>query len=176
MVVVESSAFTFSIDSADAMRECGRLLGVLLKAGDLIMLDGPLGAGKTTFTQGIAQGMGVSERITSPTYVIAVTHRTPDEAPNLVHVDAYRLAGYDELDDLDLDSALIDSALVIEWGQGKAEALSADRLDITIERPTGATEEESVDDLYVDAPRQLSLRATGERSHALMVAMRALHE
>ena len=156
-----------AVPTAEDMRECGWLLGALLKAGDLIMLDGPLGAGKTTFTQGIAHGMGVSERITSPTYVIAVTHRTPAPAPDLVHVDAYRLADYDELDDLDLDSALEDSVLVIEWGQGKAEALSADRLDISIERPTGAAEEESVDDLYVDAPRQLSLRATGERSQVL---------
>ncbi|MBR6460040.1 MAG: tRNA (adenosine(37)-N6)-threonylcarbamoyltransferase complex ATPase subunit type 1 TsaE, partial [Actinomycetaceae bacterium] len=82
-------------------------------------------------------------------------------------VDAYRLGSYDELDDLDLDSALEDSALVIEWGQGKAEPLSADRLDITIERPTGAADTESVDDLFGDAPRQLSLRATGERSQLL---------
>lgn len=162
---------TIAVPTAEDMREYGRALGAILQAGDVIMLNGPLGAGKTTLTQGIAQGMGVSERITSPTYVIAVTHRAPENAPNLVHVDAYRLAGYDELDDLDLDSALIDSALVIEWGQGKAEALNADRLDITIERPTGAAEEESVDDLYTDAPRQLSLRATGERSQILADAL-----
>ena len=162
-----NSEWTINIPTAEVMREYGHALGAALHAGDVIMLNGPLGAGKTTFTQGIAQGMGVSERITSPTYVIAVTHRTPEAAPNLVHVDAYRLASYDELDDLDLDSALDDSALVIEWGQGKAEPLSADRLDISIERPTGAAEEESVDDLYVDAPRQLSLRATGERSQLL---------
>lgn len=158
---------TIDVQTAEDMREYGRALGAALQAGDVVMLNGPLGAGKTTLTQGIAQGMGVSERITSPTYVIAVTHRTLEDAPDLVHVDAYRLASYDELDDLDLDSALIDSALVIEWGQGKAEPLSADRLDITIERPTGADEEESVDDLYVDAPRQLALRATGERSQIL---------
>lgn len=159
---------TIDVRTAEDMREYGRLLGEVLKAGDFIMLEGALGAGKTTFTQGIAQGMGVSERVSSPTYVIAVTHRTSDSAPTLVHVDAYRLGGYDELDDLDLDSALDDSAIVIEWGQGKAEALSADRLNIAIERPTGASEEENVDDLYVDAPRQLTVYATGERSQFLV--------
>ncbi|MBR5951473.1 MAG: tRNA (adenosine(37)-N6)-threonylcarbamoyltransferase complex ATPase subunit type 1 TsaE [Actinomycetaceae bacterium] len=159
--------WTIDIPTAEDMREYGRALGAALQAGDVVMLDGPLGAGKTTFTQGIAQGMGVSERITSPTYVIAITHRTPEGTPNLVHVDAYRLAAYDELDDLDLDSALEDSALVIEWGQGKAEPLSADRLDISIGRPTGAAEEENVDDLYEDAPRKLTMRATGERSQIL---------
>ena len=108
-------------------RPWARALGNQLRAGDLVILSGSLGAGKTTLTKGIATGMGVTGRVTSPTFVIARVHRPdPDSGRTvpLVHVDAYRLAGAVELDDLDLDTDLDAAAVVIEWGEGVAEQLS----------------------------------------------------
>ncbi|MBE9375034.1 tRNA (adenosine(37)-N6)-threonylcarbamoyltransferase complex ATPase subunit type 1 TsaE [Saccharopolyspora sp. HNM0983] len=105
--------------------EFGRRLGALLRAGDLVLLDGPLGAGKTVLTRGIAAGMGVSGRITSPTFVLARVHRPASgTGPALVHVDAYRLGGLDEIDDLDLDTDLTEAAVVVEWGAGLVERLA----------------------------------------------------
>lgn len=104
-----------------------------LRRGDLVILDGPLGAGKTALTRGIAAGLGVAGRVSSPTFQIAREHRNPNPGrPGLVHVDAYRLGGadnphaLDDLDALDLDSELDDSVVVVEWGEGMAERL-ADR-------------------------------------------------
>jgi tRNA threonylcarbamoyladenosine biosynthesis protein TsaE len=110
----------------------GRRLGRLLRAGDVIVLTGDLGAGKTTMTQGIAEGLGVRGPITSPTFVIARVHPSLVGGPALVHVDAYRLGSAMELDDLDLDADLDQSVTVIEWGAGLAEQLSTDRLGITL--------------------------------------------
>ncbi|WP_124039216.1 tRNA (adenosine(37)-N6)-threonylcarbamoyltransferase complex ATPase subunit type 1 TsaE [Neoactinobaculum massilliense] len=155
------------IIDADAMREFGRILGTVLQRGDLVMLEGPLGAGKTTMVRGIAEGMNVSGRVTSPTFVIANVHHAREDGPDLVHVDAYRLASLEELDALDLDTSLEDAATVIEWGEGKTEVLTPDRLQIHINRPEGSTEGEDVVDLYRDAPRELVLEATGARSEAL---------
>jgi tRNA threonylcarbamoyladenosine biosynthesis protein TsaE len=107
-------------------------LGRLLRAGDLVVLTGDLGAGKTTLTQGIAEGLGVRGPITSPTFVIARVHPSLVGGPDLVHVDAYRLGGFAELDDLDLDTSLEDSVTVVEWGHGLAEDLSEDRLEVTL--------------------------------------------
>lgn len=105
--------------------EFGRRVGGLLRAGDLVLLDGPLGAGKTALTRGIAAGMGVSGRVTSPTFVIARVHRPESgTGPALVHVDAYRLTGLDEIDDLDLDTDLTEAAVVVEWGAGLVEQLA----------------------------------------------------
>ena len=87
-------------------------------AGDLVILSGDLGAGKTTLTQGIGAGLGVRGEITSPTFVIARVHPSLVGGPPLVHVDAYRLGGIDELDDLDLDTSLDDAVTVVEWGEG----------------------------------------------------------
>lgn len=117
----------------DATQEWGHRLGALLRAGDLLVLTGGLGAGKTTLTQGIAEGLGVRGPITSPTFVIARTHPSLVDGPDLVHVDAYRLEGAFELDDLDLDSDLTDVVTVIEWGAGVAEQLSDDRLEIVLD-------------------------------------------
>ncbi|PSK92923.1 tRNA threonylcarbamoyladenosine biosynthesis protein TsaE [Murinocardiopsis flavida] len=116
------------------MRALGGRVAALARAGDLLILSGPLGAGKTTFTQGLAAALGVRGRVTSPTFVIARTHPSLNGGPDLVHVDAYRLGRAEELDDLDLDAGLPDSVTVVEWGENVAEELSEARLEIAIER------------------------------------------
>jgi tRNA threonylcarbamoyladenosine biosynthesis protein TsaE len=125
----------------------GRRLAEQLRAGDLVLLIGPLGAGKTALTQGIGAGLGVRGAVVSPTFVIARSHaggRLP-----LVHVDAYRLSALDEVDDLDLDVSIADSVTVVEWGAGLVEQLSDARLEIRLDRR---------DDSEV---RQLSLTPVG---------------
>jgi tRNA threonylcarbamoyladenosine biosynthesis protein TsaE len=112
--------------------EFGRRLAELLRAGDLLVLTGPLGAGKTALTQGIGAGLGVRGAVVSPTFVIARVH--PGGRLPLVHVDAYRLGSLDEVDDMDLDVAVADSVTVVEWGAGLVEQLSEARLELTIER------------------------------------------
>lgn len=114
----------------------GRALGAVVRAGDLVLLDGGLGAGKTTLTKGIAAGMGVTGRVLSPTFVLARVHppAAVGSGPPLVHVDAYRLHGALELDDLDLDTDLATAAVVVEWGPGVADQLSPDRLVVSLER------------------------------------------
>ena len=139
--------------SADATRALGRRLAGLLRAGDLVVLSGRLGAGKTALTQGIASGLGVSGPVTSPTFVLARVHDGP--VP-LVHVDAYRLrdAGAPglELDGLDLDASLPDSVTVVEWGDGLVEGLADSRLDVHLDR-SGPD-----DDLRMVTVRALGLR------------------
>src|SRR5205823_5898503 len=113
----------------------GESLGRGLRAGDLVLLSGPLGAGKTVLTRGIAAGLGVSGRVSSPTFVIARVHPAGHRGVSLVHVDAYRLGGdLDQLDDLDLDTDLESSAVVVEWGEGSAERLSEDYLLVRLDR------------------------------------------
>lgn len=116
----------------------GRELAAQLGAGDLVILDGPLGAGKTALTRGIAAGLGVQGRVSSPTFIIAREHR-PGAAggPGLVHVDAYRLGGLDELDALDLDTDLEDCVVVVEWGEGVAERLADRHLMVRLRRAEG---------------------------------------
>jgi len=113
-------------------RALGRELAELLRAGDLVVLVGPLGAGKTALTQGIGDGLGVREPVTSPTFVIARVHRA--ERLPLVHVDAYRLASMADVDDLDLDVTVADSVTVVEWGQGLVEQLADEHLEVRLER------------------------------------------
>lgn len=110
----------------------GRALAAELRPGDLVILTGDLGAGKTTLTRGIGEGLGVRGPITSPTFVIARVHPSLVGGPALVHVDAYRLGGLAELDDLDLDASLETSVTVVEWGHGMAEALATDVLEVTL--------------------------------------------
>jgi tRNA threonylcarbamoyladenosine biosynthesis protein TsaE len=110
----------------------GARLGAVLEAGDLLVLSGGLGAGKTSLTQGIAQGLQVRGPITSPTYVIARVHPSLVGGPDLVHVDAYRLGGLAELEDLDLEASLDGAVTVVEWGHGVAEQLSEDYLEVTL--------------------------------------------
>jgi tRNA threonylcarbamoyladenosine biosynthesis protein TsaE len=121
-----------ALRTTEDTRDWGARLARLLKPGDLVVLTGDLGAGKTTLTQGIAEGLGVRGPITSPTFVIARIHPSLVGGPALVHVDAYRLAGLEELDDLDLDTALEESVTVVEWGHGLAEDLTEDRLEVTL--------------------------------------------
>lgn len=132
MIVLDTPADTHAL---------GVALGRRLRAGDLVILSGSLGAGKTALTKGIAEGMGVTGLITSPTFVLARVHRpaVPPDADGaagtpLVHVDAYRLGGALELDDLDLDTDLTAAAVVIEWGEGVAEQLADDRLTVELTR------------------------------------------
>jgi len=139
------------LPTAADTRSFGARLAVLLRPGDLIVLTGSLGAGKTTLVQGIAAGLGVRGQVRSPTFVIARVHPPAGDGPALVHADAYRLGGVAELDDLDLDTSLAESVTVVEWGEGLAEGLSEDRLQIQLQR--------SADD---DA-RRVSIMAHGRR-------------
>lgn len=124
---------TVELPTVDDTRAFGRSLASRLRAGDLVVLSGPLGAGKTALTQGIGEGLGVEGRVTSPTFVIARVHRG---ALPLVHVDAYRLrdSGRIDLDDLEIDEELDRAVVVVEWGDGVVERLSDSHLDVRIDR------------------------------------------
>jgi tRNA threonylcarbamoyl adenosine modification protein YjeE len=151
------------VETAAQMRDLGRELAALLRPGDLVIMSGPLGAGKTTLTQGIGAGLGVRGLVTSPTFVIARVH--PGPTP-LVHADAYRLGSALELDDLDLDADTDTSVTVVEWGEGLAEELAANRLEITIV-PAEAAESGSAQDGETadpgDQPRAVRVRGIGKR-------------
>ncbi|GAC69899.1 tRNA (adenosine(37)-N6)-threonylcarbamoyltransferase complex ATPase subunit type 1 TsaE [Gordonia soli] len=115
--------------------DLGREIAAGLAAGDLVVLDGPLGAGKTAMARGIAAGLGVRGRVSSPTFIIAREHASGTaDRPGMVHVDAYRLGGLDELDALDLDTDLTDSVVVVEWGGGVVERLADRHLRIRLYR------------------------------------------
>ncbi|MEV5239925.1 tRNA (adenosine(37)-N6)-threonylcarbamoyltransferase complex ATPase subunit type 1 TsaE [Streptomyces cinnamoneus] len=153
-------AAQLTVKSAEDMREVGRRLATLLRPGDLVLLSGELGAGKTTMTRGLGEGLGVRGAVTSPTFVIARVHPPLGDGPALVHVDAYRLSGgLDEMEDLDLDVSLPESVIVVEWGDGKVEDLSEDRLRVVIERAVGA--DAPVDD--ADDVRSVTVTGVGER-------------
>ena len=147
-----------SVEVVTATAEETEALGVavagLLLPGDLVILGGDLGAGKTTFTRGLGAGLGVRGAVTSPTFVISRVHPSTTGGPALVHVDAYRLSGLDELDDLDLDASLEDSVTVVEWGRGVAEGLADDRLEVELVRAHADEEGEG---------RTVRLRGVGDR-------------
>jgi tRNA threonylcarbamoyladenosine biosynthesis protein TsaE len=145
-------ATDFDVPDAEAMRGLGERVGRSLAAGDLVVLTGELGAGKTTFTQGLGTGLQVRGGVTSPTFVISRVHPSLVGGPDLVHVDAYRLGGLDELDDLDLDASLDEAVTVVEWGAGLAESLAESRLEVVIERAVGHTPDDELD------PRRVCLR------------------
>jgi tRNA threonylcarbamoyladenosine biosynthesis protein TsaE len=167
--LAEGSAVSLTVSTADQMRELGRRLASAVAAGDLVILSGGLGAGKTTLTKGIGDGLGVRGPITSPTFVIARVHPPVGPVPagprpSLVHADAYRLGGVLELDDLDLDTDLASSVTVVEWGEGLAEGLSADRLEIAIETlPMDSADAADPDDLAGDMPRTVRITSVGQR-------------
>lgn len=122
----------FSVATPEAMNDFGLKIAKVLKAGDLVILTGPLGAGKTTFTRGVGEGLRAIGNVSSPTFVIARTHKRENSDVPLVHVDAYRLTSVHEFDDLDID--IERSIVLVEWGRGFAEDLAESWLDIEIER------------------------------------------
>lgn len=162
-----------TIPDAEAMHEFGIELAGRLRAGDLVVLTGPLGAGKTTLARGLGEGLHVRGAVTSPTFVLARTHPSTVGGPPLVHVDAYRLASAVELDDLDIDFQA--SIVVVEWGRGMLDGIAESWLDIEIERPTGAlqaiahgthsddTHPVDADLLDVDEPRTVTITGFGPR-------------
>ncbi len=159
---------------ADATRAYGTALAAVLRAGDLVVLTGGLGAGKTTLTQGVGAGLGVRGPVVSPTFTIARVQPSSTGGPALVHVDAYRLGspeGLDvaaELEALDLDASLDSSVTVVEWGAGWVEALTDDRLEVDVERPRGGDgstgggdDDDALDG--ADGPRVITVRGVGPR-------------
>ncbi|MBD7995213.1 tRNA (adenosine(37)-N6)-threonylcarbamoyltransferase complex ATPase subunit type 1 TsaE [Arthrobacter sp. Sa2CUA1] len=123
--------------SAAGTQDLARRLGAVLRPGDLLLLTGELGAGKTTFTQGLGEGLGVRAGIISPTFVLVRIHPALGNGPDLVHVDAYRLGSAAEIDDIDLENTMDSAVTVVEWGQGMVEHLTESRLEVTLLRATG---------------------------------------
>jgi tRNA threonylcarbamoyladenosine biosynthesis protein TsaE len=174
--VSSTADVSLTVTTAAEMRALGQSLATVLRAGDLLILSGGLGAGKTTLTQGIGAGLGVRGPVTSPTFVIARVHPPlPGDGaapagpgarrPPLVHADAYRLGSALELDDLDLDADTAAAVTVVEWGEGLAEGLAADRLEITITPApaNAAAPGPADDDAVADAPRTVRISAVGPR-------------
>ena len=145
------------VATPQAMAELGAVIAAQLRAGDLVLLNGELGAGKTTLTRGIGAALGVRGAVTSPTFVLARTH--PRDGAPLVHVDAYRLADARELDDLDIDFAA--SIVVVEWGAGLTDGISESWLSIDIVRPHGGDAEAEVE------PRDVTFTGNGPRWHTM---------
>ncbi len=162
MSAAPSARWQARVQDPEEMHTLGVRLGRVLVAGDLVILTGPLGAGKTTLTRGIGEGLGVRGPVQSPTFVIARTHPSIVGGAPLVHVDAYRLADADELDDLDIDFDR--SVVVAEWAAGLVEERGS-WVEIVIERPTGsgdADEEETDWSQAPVEPREVSVLGYGE--------------
>jgi len=150
-----------TIATPDAMEALGAQLAAVLVAGDLVALNGELGAGKTTFTRGLGVGLGVRGAVTSPTFVLARTHPRADPSDTgapLVHVDAYRLTTAADLDDLDIDFA--GSIVVVEWGAGKLDGISDSWLELDLVRPVGGVVAEGDDGVE---PRTVTVTTHGPR-------------
>lgn len=161
--------FTVQLTDLAATEALGTALGTQLRAGDLLILTGALGAGKTTLTQSLGVGLNVREGIISPTFVLARQHPSLVEGPGLIHVDAYRLKDQNDVDTLDLESTLAESVTVVEWGLGKVEHLTDSRLELQLDREalTAAAEEPAVnpweEEADLDEPRLFTLKAIGPR-------------
>lgn len=139
------------------MRYFGERLGKQLRAGDFLVLNGLLGAGKTTFTQGLGAGLEVQGAVTSPTFVISRIHKSANSGPELIHIDAYRLTGGDQLLDLDLEDHP-NSVVVVEWGAPYIEALTDTWLQIDITRSSALKDEDPA-----AGEREVELSAFGNR-------------
>jgi tRNA threonylcarbamoyladenosine biosynthesis protein TsaE len=168
---------TLKVTTAEQTHALGAALAEVLRAGDLLVLTGELGAGKTTFTQGLGEGLGVREGIISPTFVLVRIHPNLPDGPNpggpdLVHVDAYRLGSASEIDDIDLENTMDSSVTVVEWGRDRVEHLSESRLEVELHRTIGngivagpqgtdgVLDFEAEDD---DEPRTIIIRGFGPR-------------
>jgi tRNA threonylcarbamoyladenosine biosynthesis protein TsaE len=164
------------VPGAAAMRALGARIAGLLRPGDLVVLTGQLGAGKTTLVQGIGTGLRVRGPITSPTFVIARVHPSECGGPDLVHADAYRLGSRLEVDDLDLDADVDHSVTVVEWGEGLVEDLTAGHLRITIDWAPSARagDERPGDDGQDDEPRLVTLTGHGGRWEAALSPLAGL--
>jgi tRNA threonylcarbamoyladenosine biosynthesis protein TsaE len=150
-----------TIATPEDMEALGAAIAAHLVAGDLVALNGELGAGKTTLTRGLGHALGVRGAVTSPTFVLARTHPRGEGAP-LVHVDAYRLSSPAELDDLDLDYE--GSIVVVEWAAGMLDGVSDSWLEIDIARPRAAGGEGDHDgDLDEPEPREVTITGHGPR-------------
>ncbi|WP_436407383.1 tRNA (adenosine(37)-N6)-threonylcarbamoyltransferase complex ATPase subunit type 1 TsaE [Agromyces litoreus] len=160
------------VPDSEAMESLGRELGHELRAGDLVVLTGPLGAGKTTLTRGIGEGLGIRGPVQSPTFVLARTHPSLVGGAPLVHVDAYRLGTAAELEDLDLDFSR--SVVVAEWGAGLLDGVSDSWLEVVIVRRRGSERPDPAvdgmaetdphdEELDADEPRTVELRGHGPR-------------
>lgn len=156
-----------TIPDSAAMEALGARLAPLLRAGDLVLLNGELGAGKTTLTRGLGAALGARGAVTSPTFVLAREHPTAAGVA-LVHVDAYRLPSWRELDDLDLDYA--HAIVVVEWGAGKLDGVSESWLSIDIDRPIGAG---GAPELDADEPRRVTIAGAGPRGLQLEASLAA---
>ncbi len=160
-----------TIGSAAELQILAGRLAATLRPGDLLILSGALGAGKTTFTQGLGRGLGVRDRIISPTFVLVRQHPATGGGPGLVHVDAYRLESAAAVDDLDLEATMATNVTVVEWGAGRVEHLADNRLRIDIARPLGAGSPEpgtaapatAFDDDGADELRTVTITGFGPR-------------
>lgn len=174
-----TATFQVSTSDADQTRSLGEDLGRILTAGDLVMLSGGLGAGKTTLTQGIGIGMGVRGRVASPTFIVARVHPSLSGGPDLIHTDAYRIKDLSDLETLDLDSSLDEAVTVVEWGEGKTEAMSDERLSIEVRRASGGqadTDGDIIDLEHMDdGTRLIVLCAHGHRWDGVLDAVVAAH-
>jgi len=149
------SAAGFVIATPEAMEALGARIARELVPGDLVLLNGELGAGKTTLTRGLGEALGVRGSVTSPTFVLARTHRRAESLAPLVHVDAYRLSSARELDDLDIDFGA--SIVVVEWGAGLTDGITQSWLQVDIARPHGGDSGDEIE------PRTVALTGHGPR-------------
>ena len=140
------------------MQAFGKQIGNLLVAGDVVVLSGPLGAGKTTFVQGLAKQLDVQGAVTSPTFVVSRVHKPKSSGLALVHVDAYRLSSQSDLMDLDLDSTK-NAVFIIEWGKELVSGFSESWLEIDIDRAQELTDESDP----ASGIRTISVTAVGDR-------------
>lgn len=159
---IDALAGTREITSPEAMEALGEEMGRMLRPGDMVVLTGPLGAGKTTLTRGIGRGLDVRGPVQSPTFVLARTHPSLSGGAPLVHVDAYRLGSAAELDDLDID--FDGSVVIVEWGRGLVDGIRDHWWDVEIEREwhgrgvdtaCGTTAHDA--ELDADSPRRVSI-------------------
>jgi tRNA threonylcarbamoyladenosine biosynthesis protein TsaE len=158
MPILDSHTIEFFSRSPEQTRRIGMRLGSALRAGDLICLQGDLGAGKTTFVQGIAQGWGSMDSVSSPTFILVNMYRRADGS-QLFHMDAYRLDSTPEAEELDLDSMLAESALIVEWPERMAGLIPAERLWVNLEH-------------VADEEREMKFNADGKRYDELLEVIR----